>query len=140
MYDSLMCSHEPNGRIFTLDANGAIPEITNRMLVRAHPGSLDLLPALPKAWPRGEIRGIKALKSILDAPDDIDVVHMVIPAKFVPQAVDECGQKGVKNIIINSGGFSETGAEGAAYEKDFLERAKKYGIRMLSKIWAQAQF
>ena len=87
----------------------------------------DIYPINPKA---DEIRGIKALKSILDAPDDIDVVHMVIPAKFVPQAVEECGQKGVKNIIINSGGFSETGAAGAAYEKDFLERAKKYGIRM----------
>lgn len=55
---------------------------------------------------------------------------MVIPAKFVPQAVEDCGKKGVKNIIINSGGFSEIGPEGEAIEKDFLERAKKYGIRM----------
>ena len=86
-----------------------------------------IYPINPKA---DEIRGIKAFKSILQAPDDIDVVHMVIPAKFVPQAVEECGQKGVKNIIINSGGFSETGPDGAAYEKDFLARAQKYGIRM----------
>ncbi len=78
-----------------------------------------------------EIRGIKAYKSILDCPADIDVVHMVIPAKFVPQAVEDCGQKGVKHIIINSGGFGETGAEGAAIEKDFLERARRYGIRIL---------
>lgn len=78
-----------------------------------------------------EIRGIKAYKSILDCPGPVDVVHMVIPAKFVPQAVEDCGQKGVKHIIINSGGFGETGAEGAAIEKDFLERAKRYGIRIL---------
>ncbi len=78
-----------------------------------------------------EVRGIKAYKSILDCPDNIDVVHMVIPAKFVPQAVEECGKKGVKHIIINSGGFSETGAEGTAIEKDFLARAKRYGIRIL---------
>src|SRR4030042_2230780 len=78
-----------------------------------------------------EIRGIKAYKSILDCPDNIDVVHMVIPAKFVPQAVEDCGKKGVKNIIINSGGFSETGADGAAIERDFIARAKKYGIRIL---------
>jgi acetyltransferase len=78
-----------------------------------------------------EIRGIKAYKSILDCPDNIDVVHMVIPAKFVPQAVEDCGKKGVKNIIINSGGFSETGEAGAAIEKDFITRAKKYGIRIL---------
>ena len=78
-----------------------------------------------------EIRGIPAYKSILDCPDGVDVVHMVIPAKFVPQAVEDCGKKGVKHIIINSGGFGETGAEGAAIEKDFLERARRYGIRIL---------
>ena len=86
-----------------------------------------IYPINPKA---DEIRGLKAYKSILDCPDGIDVVHMVIPAKFVPQAVEDCGKKGVKNIIINSGGFSEIGPEGEAIEKDFLARAKKYGIRM----------
>lgn len=77
-----------------------------------------------------EIRGLKAYKSILDCPDGIDVVHMVIPAKFVPQAVEDCGKKGVKHIIINSGGFAETGPEGAAIQNDFLERARRYGIRI----------
>jgi acetate---CoA ligase (ADP-forming) len=78
-----------------------------------------------------EVRGIKAFKSILDCPENIDVVHMVIPAKFVPQAVEDCGKKGVKHIIINSGGFAETGPAGAAIEKDFLDRARRYGIRIL---------
>ena len=87
----------------------------------------EVFPINPKA---DEVRGIKAYKSILDCPENIDVVHMVIPAKFVPQAVEDCGKKGVKNIIINSGGFSETGPEGEAIENDFLARAKKYGIRM----------
>lgn len=87
-----------------------------------------IYPINPKA---DEVRGVKAYKSILDAPDNIDVVHMVIPAKFVPQAVEDCGKKGVKNIIINSGGFSEIGPEGEAYEKDFMSRAKNYGIRVL---------
>ncbi len=87
----------------------------------------EIYPINPKA---DEIRGITAYKSIMDCPDNIDVVHMVIPAKFVPQAVEDCGKKGVKHIIINSGGFSETGAEGDAIEKDFLARAAKYGIRM----------
>ena len=88
----------------------------------------DIYPINPKA---DEIRGIKAFKSITDCPDNIDVVHMVIPAKFVPEAVEDCGRKGVKNIIINSGGFSETGPEGEAIEKDFLARAAKYSIRIL---------
>jgi len=88
----------------------------------------DVYPINPKAE---EIRGIKAYPSIMECPDGIDVVHMVIPAKFVPQAVEDCGKKGVKNIIINSGGFSETGPEGEAIERAFLANAKKYGIRVL---------
>ena len=88
-----------------------------------------IYPTNPKA---DEVRGIKAYKSILDVPEDgIDVVHMVIPARFVPQAFEDCGKKGVKNVIINSGGFSEIGPEGEAIEKAFMEVARKYGIRVL---------
>jgi acetate---CoA ligase (ADP-forming) len=87
-----------------------------------------IYPINPKA---DEIRGLKAYKSIMDCPDNIDVVHMVIPAKFVPMAMEDCGKKGVKNVIINSGGFSETGPEGEAIEKDFLAKADQHGIRVL---------
>ena len=87
-----------------------------------------IYPINPKA---DEIRGLKAYASIMECPDNIDVVHMVIPAKFVPMAMDDCGKKGVKNVIINSGGFSETGPDGEAIEKDFLAKADQYGIRVL---------
>ena len=60
MYPSLMCSHEPAQRIFNVDANGAIPEIVNRMLLGSLPRELNLLPALPKAMPKGSISGILA--------------------------------------------------------------------------------
>lgn len=60
MVPSLMCTHEPGGRIFNVDANGAIPEIMHRMLFRSRPGSMDLLPALPSSWPSGEIMGVLA--------------------------------------------------------------------------------
>jgi len=78
-----------------------------------------------------EIQGVKAYKSILDVPTDVDVVHMVIPAKYVPQAIDDCGKKGVKFAILNGGGFAEVGPEGASIQKDCLARAKEHGIRIL---------
>ncbi len=84
-------------------------------------------PINPKA---DEIRGIKAYKSILDVPGDVDVVHMVIPARFVPQAIQDCGKKGVKFVILNGGGFAEVGPEGAAIQEDCLARAKEHGIRI----------
>lgn len=78
-----------------------------------------------------EIQGIEAYKSILDVPSDVDVVHMVIPSKFVPQAITDCGEKNVKFVILNGGGFAEVGPEGAAIQEDCLARAKKHGIRVL---------
>jgi acyl-CoA synthetase (NDP forming) len=85
-------------------------------------------PINPKA---DEIRGIKAYPSILDVPTDVDVVHMVIPSRFVPQAIEDCGKKGVKFVILNGGGFAEVGPEGAAIQEDCIARAKKHGIRIL---------
>ncbi len=77
-----------------------------------------------------EIRGIQAYPTIFDVPYDIDLAHVIVPAKAVPQIIDECGQKGIKAVIINSAGFSEMGDEGIALQKDFLRIAKNYGIRI----------
>lgn len=87
-----------------------------------------IYPINPKA---DEIRGVKAYESILAVPTDVDVVHMVIPAKFVPQAIQDCGKKGVKFVILNGGGFAEVGPEGAAIEADCLAWARKNGIRLV---------
>ncbi len=77
-----------------------------------------------------EVRGIKAYKSILDVPTEVDVVHFPIPAASVPQAMEECGQRGVGTVILNGGGFSETGPAGAAIEEECVAIAKKYGMRI----------
>jgi acetyltransferase len=86
-----------------------------------------IYPINPKA---DEIRGLKAYASILDVPTNVDVVHMVIPARFVPFAIDDCGQKGVRFVILNGGGFAEVGPEGAAIQQDCLTRAREHGIRI----------
>lgn len=75
--------------------------------------------------------GLKAHKSVLDIPDPVDVAHMAIPAKFVPAAMEECGRKGVKFVIINSAGFRETGAEGARFEAQTMENARRHGVRIM---------
>jgi acyl-CoA synthetase (NDP forming) len=125
MLDSLF---NPVG-VAVIGASGKELHIGNRVIKNlldfGYQGGI--YPINPKA---DEIRGIKAYKSILDVPGRVDVAHMVIPARFVPTAVEDCGKKGVKHIIINSGGFSETGPEGADIEKAFLEKAKAYGIRI----------
>ncbi|MCS3924156.1 acetate--CoA ligase alpha subunit [Methanosalsum natronophilum] len=79
------------------------------------------------------ILGLKAFSSIkeiyLETPIDLAVI--VIPSQFVPDMIEECGNVGVKNLIIISAGFKETGIKGAKLEKKCVETAKKYGIRFL---------
>ena len=77
-----------------------------------------------------ELNGLKSYPTIFDVPDQIDLAHVIIPAKFVPQTIKDCGEKGIKSVIINTAGFSEMGAEGIALQNEFLAIAKQYGIRI----------
>jgi len=99
--------------------------ITKNLLHYKYKGSV--YPINPKA---NEVRGIKAYKTIFDVPGDVDLAHVSIPAKFVPQAIEDCGKKGVKFVIINSAGFKEVGAEGETLEKEVVAIARKYGVRI----------
>jgi len=99
--------------------------ITKNLIHYKYKGAI--YPVNPNA---DEVRGIKVYKTIFDVPGNIDLAHISIPSKFVPQAVEDCGKKGVKFIIINSAGFKEVGPEGEALEKEVVSIARKYGVRI----------
>ena len=46
--------------VFQIDANYGMPAAMLEMLLYSRPGRIELLPALPRAWPRGRISGIGA--------------------------------------------------------------------------------
>ncbi len=77
-----------------------------------------------------EVRGLKAYRSLEEVPGPIDLAHVIIPSTQVPQAIVDCGTKGVKAVIINSAGFSELGEEGDRLQRVFLGNAKEYGVRI----------
>lgn len=77
------------------------------------------------------IQGVESYSSILDVQDEIDVAIIIIPAKYTPQAVKECCQKGVKFIINEAAGFSEIGKKGKQIEKRMKKTIEKYGTRMV---------
>ncbi len=70
-------------------------------------------------------------KSIGALPEIPDLVYALVPAKFVPGIVEECGQKGVQWMAIPSGGFSEYSEEGKSLAQKTVDTAKKYGIRFV---------
>ena len=85
-----------------------------------------IYPIHPKA---DEIMGRKAYKSVKDVPGAVDVAVFAIPAKFVAQALAECGEKKIPGAVLIPSGFAETGnVEG---QKEIQEIGRKYGIRLM---------
>ncbi len=80
---------------------------------------------------RPAILGVKAYSSIGAIGEPVDLAIIVTPAKSAPQLVIDCGEAGVKGIIIISAGFKEVGEEGVELERRVLEAARRYGIRVI---------
>ena len=86
-----------------------------------------IFPINPKG---GHIRSFKAFKSVLDVPDVIDLVNISVRYDLVPAVIEECGKKGVKFAIVHTAGFKEVGEEGIKREREMVELAHSYGMRL----------
>lgn len=78
----------------------------------------------------GKLLGLPAYKSVNDIEGDIDLVVMSIPAKFMNATLEDCGKKGVKNVIVITAGFKEVGGEGVKLEEEMAEITKKYNMNV----------
>lgn len=82
--------------------------------------------------PKGEtILGIPSLKSATEIPEGTDLAVVMIPAKLVPGAMLQLGERKVKAAIVITGGFAESGEEGAALQRELAENAAQSGIRVV---------
>ena len=87
-----------------------------------------VFPVNPKA---PVIHSIKSYSTILDVPDLVDLAIVIVPKEEVLSVVRQCGQKGVKGLVVISAGFSEVGAEGKAREVAVMNVVREYGMRMI---------
>ncbi|MGC9394223.1 MAG: acetate--CoA ligase family protein, partial [Anaerolineae bacterium] len=89
-----------------------------------YPG--DIYPINPKET---EIQGLMAYPSVLDVPGEIDAAMLIVPAARTPGVTEECGQKGVKGLIVVASGYSEIGRKDL--EDELVGIAQRYGMRLL---------
>jgi acetyltransferase len=78
----------------------------------------------------GDIDGLKCYPSIADVGQPIDLAIVIIPARAVLGALEQCAAAGVKNAVIISSGFAEEGGDSAAMQDAIAEFAKKTGMRI----------
>jgi acetyl coenzyme A synthetase (ADP forming)-like protein len=86
----------------------------------------EIFPINPKS---DEVLGRKAYKSVSEVDGDIDVAVFAVPAKFVPGALQEVGEKGVAGAIMIPSGFAETGNQ--ELQDEIVDIARKAGVRIL---------
>jgi acetyltransferase len=87
-----------------------------------------IYPVNPKA---NTILGVPAYPSITDIKDKIDLCVMVIPPKAILESIEPCGKMGIDSMVVISAGFKETGPEGAKLERELIDRARKWNIRII---------
>ena len=87
-----------------------------------------IYPVNPKA---DQILGRPAYASIADVPDPLDLAVVVLPAPMTPSVLKACGERGIKAVIIISGGFKEVGGSGIDLEKECHRIAQSYQMRLI---------
>ncbi len=101
-------------------------ETLHNMLIAEFNGKV--FPVNPKA---SVIHSIKAYSTILDVPDAVDLAIVIVPKEGVKEVVRQCGEKGVRGLVVISAGFSEVGKEGKKRELEVLKVVQDYGMRMI---------
>ncbi len=77
------------------------------------------------------ILGVPTYRSVLEIPEPPELAVIVTPAPQTPQALEDCGKKGIRNAVVISGGFAEVGGEGLSLQIRLDEVRRRYGIRVI---------
>jgi acetyl coenzyme A synthetase (ADP forming)-like protein len=79
----------------------------------------------------GELFGHPIYSAVAGVPDPVDLAVLIVPAAATPAALVEVAARGIRAVIILSGGFREVGPEGAALESNCLAIARNHGMRLI---------
>ncbi|NLE37536.1 MAG: CoA-binding protein [Pirellulaceae bacterium] len=85
----------------------------------------------PVAPGKRSICAVKAYRYVLDIEDEVDQAVIVFPSNVVERALRQCGEMGVKSVIVISAGFREVGPEGVKREQRLKDVCREYGMSMI---------
>lgn len=88
-------------------------------------------PVYPVHATARHVSGVRAYPSVLDVPDEVDLAVIAVPGPAVAAAVEQCARKGVKGLVVLSGGFGERDAAGRRAERDLVTTARASGMRLV---------
>ena len=115
-------------RVALVGASSDYRKLGNSILMNLLASEIDIYPISRN---RDRILGVKAYPSLTDLPEPVDLVIVVVAAKYCSGLMPEIQKAGAHSAVIISGGFSETGEEGLELEKALIKSAKKHNVRII---------
>jgi acetyl coenzyme A synthetase (ADP forming)-like protein len=88
-------------------------------------------PVYPVNQKADVVHGVVAYPSIKETPGPVDVAFIVVPAAHVATVARECGEHGVRGLVVISAGFSETGVGGPARQDELVTICRDHGMRLI---------
>lgn len=88
----------------------------------------EVVPVTPS---RRSLGGVKAYPSLASVDGEVDLAVIVVRAAEVPGVIRDAGVKGVPAALVISGGFAETGPDGAALQSEVVAIARAGGVRIV---------
>ncbi len=101
-------------------------QILANLLVRGFTGPV--FPVNPHAT---AVHGVKAYPRIDAVPDPVDLAVISVPRDLVLPIARQCGDAGVRGLVVITAGFREVGPEGARLESELTNLVRGCGIRMI---------
>jgi acyl-CoA synthetase (NDP forming)/RimJ/RimL family protein N-acetyltransferase len=74
---------------------------------------------------------VPSYPALADVPGDIDLAVVAAPAPDVEGVVAQAAAKGVRGLVVVSGGFAETGDAGRALQQRLVRAARGAGLRVV---------
>ncbi len=107
------------------DRPGTMGELFWRNLA-GFPG--DVVPVTPS---RCSVGGVRTYSTLASVDGEVDLAVVVVRAAEVPGVIRDAGAKGVAAALVISGGFAETGTDGAALQTEVVAAARAGGVRIV---------
>ncbi len=77
------------------------------------------------------VQSVVAYAAVGDIPSLVDLAVIVVPGPLVVDVARQCGQKGVRALVVISSGFAETGEEGRSRQSELLAVCREFGMRLI---------
>ncbi len=85
----------------------------------------------PVGTAQGLVAGIRIVASLDEVAQVPDLAVVLVPARYAPQTLEACGKKGIRNVVLESGGFSEFSGERQALESEVLSIARRHDMTVV---------